>query len=87
MSLEEIIGEDAHISLWTSSNGVWEVDKDIEKCNFIIFAFKQLMHSQLEREEDIDRPIQDKIELRIFGVGWLKRKWHNDEAFWFAWKL
>ena len=87
MSLEEIIGECPHISLCTSSSGVREVDKDIGKGNLFIFAFKQLRHLQVEREENIDRPIRDKIELKIFGAGWPNQKYHNDEPFSFGRKL
>ena len=77
MSLEEIIGEGPHTSLWTSSSGVREVDKDMKKGNFVIFAFKQLMELQVEIEEDIDRPMRDKIELKC----------HNDESSCFVGKL
>ena len=45
------------------------------------------MQLQVEREEDIDRPMQDKIKLRVFGAWWPKRKCYNDEFFCFAWKL
>ena len=45
------------------------------------------MQLQVEIEKDIDRPMRDKIELRILGAGWPKRKCHNDESSCFAWKL
>ena len=45
------------------------------------------MHLQIEIEENIDRLMRDKIERRIFGPGWPKRKCHNDESSCFAWKL
>ena len=45
------------------------MESDIGKGNlFSFFSFKQLMQMQVESEEDIDRPMQNKIELRIFGA-------------------
>ena len=57
-----------------NSISVREVDKDIGKDNCVIFSFKQLMQLQVEREEDKDRPMRDKIELRIFEAGLPKWK-------------